>query len=339
MPQTLPNYPLTRLNTFGLQSAAEQFIAIDDVATLQSCIADPALRSLPWHILGGGSNLVLPELVHGLVLKMDLLGKYLQAEDDDAWYIAAAAGENWHQFVQWTLAQGWGGLENLSLIPGTVGASPVQNIGAYGVEIKDYFHQLSAIHLHTGEIRTFGLSDCQFAYRDSIFKHSAGLDWCILEVVFRLPKNHQVKTSYGDIEKALAELGLSATAHHIAQAVIHVRQRKLPDPAQIGNAGSYFKNPIIPAEQATALQAQHPALVMYPLDAQHTKLAAGWLIEQAGWKGRQLGSVGMFAKQALVMVNHGGAGQRDVKTLEAAVQRDVLNQFGVMIESEPICWQ
>ncbi|WP_348945460.1 UDP-N-acetylmuramate dehydrogenase [Chitinibacter sp. FCG-7] len=338
MPQIQTHHPLTQLNTFGLQAHAEHFVAITTIDQLQACIADAQLRALPWYILGGGSNLVLPELVHGLVLKMDLRGKTLQAEDDAAWYVAAQAGENWHEFVQWTLAQGWGGLENLSLIPGTVGASPVQNIGAYGVEIKDYFHQLTAIHLHSGEIRQFDHADCHFAYRDSIFKQAGGKDWCILEVAFRLPKAHQTKTSYGDIENELATLGLAATLQNVAQAVINVRQRKLPDPAQIGNAGSYFKNPIITLEQAQALKVQYPDLVMYTIDAQRSKLAAGWLIEQAGWKGRQLGPVGMFFKQALVMVNHGGARQRDVKLLEQKVQQAVLEQFGVAIESEPIYW-
>lgn len=333
------NYSLTKLNTFGLAAAAEYFVEIDSVEQLRECIAHPQLRAMPWQILGGGSNLVLPELVHGLVLKVSLQGKALVGEDDEAWYVRAGAGENWHRFVQWTLSEGWGGLENLSLIPGTVGASPVQNIGAYGVEIKDVFHQLQAINLQTGELRTFSKQDCLFAYRDSVFKQAQAGLWCITDVTFRLVKNHQVKTSYGDIEQSLLDLGLSKTPVDVAKAVIAVRQRKLPDPAEIGNAGSYFKNPIISASQAVTLKEQYPGLVMYSVDAQTTKLAAGWLIEQAGWKGRELGAVGMFARQALVMVNHGGATQQDVIELENKIKDEIKQKFGVSIEAEPIKWQ
>lgn len=339
MLQIHTNYSLTKLNTFGLTAAAEYFVEIESLEQLRECIANPQLRTMPWWILGGGSNVVLPDLVHGLVLQVSLRGKDLVAEDDEAWYVRAGAGENWHQFVQWTLSQGWGGLENLSLIPGTVGASPVQNIGAYGVEIKDVFHELQAINLKTGELRTFAHHDCRFSYRDSVFKQEEAGVWCIIAVVFRLAKNHQVKTSYGDIEQALLELGLEKTPSNVAQAVVAVRQRKLPDPAEIGNAGSYFKNPIIPTTQAATLKQQYPELVMYSVDAQSTKLAAGWLIEQAGWKGRELGAVGMFARQALVMVNHGGAIQDDVIRLENKIKDEINQKFGVSIEAEPIKWQ
>ncbi|WP_034619004.1 UDP-N-acetylmuramate dehydrogenase [Chitinibacter tainanensis] len=336
--QIIADYPLDKLNTFGLRSRAEQFVAIDSLATLQACIASPELRALHWHVLGGGSNLVLPEVVPGLVLKMALMGRSLHAEDADAWYVSGAGGENWHEFVQWTLAMGWAGLENLSLIPGTVGAAPVQNIGAYGVEVKDVLHSLTAVHLETGEVREFSRAECQFAYRDSFFKQAAGRAWCIVAVTFRLPKVAQLKTSYGDIEQELARQQLSVSAANIAAAVIAVRQRKLPDPAVIGNAGSYFKNPIVPTEQAQALKQQWPALVSFAVDDKHNKLAAGWLIDQAGWKGKQLGPVGMYAQQALVMVNHGGASQQDVKKLEFNIQAAIAAQYGVKLEAEPIFW-
>jgi UDP-N-acetylmuramate dehydrogenase len=338
MPDIFTDYPLTALNTFGLASQAEFFTEIDTVEQLQACIADPQLRALSWSILGGGSNLILAERVHGLVLKMNLQGKALSGEDDVAYYVRAAAGENWHEFVQWTLAQGWGGLENLSLIPGTVGASPVQNIGAYGLEVKDVFHQLEAVHLHTGEQKIFTLDECRFAYRDSVFKQEGAGVWCITAVTFRLPKHHQPKTSYGDIEQELASQQLEPSPANVAKAVIAVRQRKLPDPAVIGNVGSFFKNPLIPTTQAQALKAQFSGLVMYPVDQNTTKLAAGWLIEQAGWKGQSLGPVGMYAKQALVMVNHGGANAQAVQALESAVQASVRELFGVNIEAEPLRW-
>ncbi|WP_373974896.1 UDP-N-acetylmuramate dehydrogenase [Chitinibacter sp. SCUT-21] len=332
------HYPLTKLNTFGLQSYAEQFLRIESIEQLQECIRNPELRAMTWSLLGGGSNLVLAELVHGLVLKIDLLGKTLVAEDADAWYVQAAAGENWHQFVQWTIAQGWGGLENLSLIPGTVGASPVQNIGAYGVEIKDVMHELKAVHLHSGELKTFTHDECRFAYRDSFFKQEGAGLWCIVAVTFRLAKEHLAKTSYGEIEQELATQSLAINAANIAKAVIAVRQRKLPDPAVLGNAGSYFKNPIVPNQIAQTLKQQYPGLVLYPVDANHSKLAAGWLIDQAGWKGRQLGPVGMYQRQALVMVNHGGASASDVKALEKEIQLAVQQKYQVTIEAEPISW-
>ncbi|MGL4996230.1 MAG: UDP-N-acetylmuramate dehydrogenase, partial [Deefgea sp.] len=211
-------------------------------------------------------------------------------------------------------------------------------IGAYGIEIKDVFEQLTAIHLQTGEERVFTLADCQFAYRDSVFKQAEAAQWVIVEVVFRLPKNHQTKTHYGDIERELAALDLGATPSAVAQAVINVRQRKLPDPAQIGNAGSYFKNPIVSSETHQTAMAAYPNAVAYALEDGQYKFAAGWLIEQAGWKGKCLGPVGMYEKQALVLVNLGGATAADVVALEKAVQTDVYAMFGITLEAEPVKW-
>lgn len=338
MSASIHRFNLTAMNTLGLQAGAAQILHFTDLAQLEQWRADPEFNRMPWLVLGGGSNLVMSEYIASNVLQVGLLGKRLVREDAAAWYVAAAAGEPWHPFVQWTLAQGWGGLENLSLIPGTVGAAPVQNIGAYGVEIKDVFEQLTALHLQTGEQRVFTLADCQFGYRDSVFKQGQAGQWVITEVMFRLAKNHQTQTNYGDIERELAVLNLGATPSAVAQAVINVRQRKLPDPAQIGNAGSYFKNPIVSAAMHQQVRAKNPKAVAYALPDGQFKLAAGWLIEQAGWKGKRLGPVGMYEKQALVLVNHGGATAADVLALECAVQADVLAQFGVVLEAEPIKW-
>lgn len=336
IPIAAPN--LTAMNTLGLQVAAAGVLHFTHLSQIEQWLANPELTRLPWRVLGGGSNLVMPEYIENNVIQVGLLGKFLAREDEAAWYVTSAAGEPWHPFVLWTLAQGWGGLENLALIPGTVGAAPVQNIGAYGVEIKDVFEQLTALHLQTGEQRIFNQIDCQFAYRDSVFKQAQAGQWVITEVMFRLAKNHQTRTNYGDIARELAALNLAATPSAVAQAVINVRQRKLPDPALIGNVGSYFKNPIVSAAMHQQVRAKNANVVAYPLPDGQFKLAAGWLIEQAGWKGRRLGPVGMYEKQALVLVNHGGATATDVLALERAVQADVLAHFGVTLEAEPIKW-
>jgi UDP-N-acetylmuramate dehydrogenase len=331
------DFDLRPFNTFGLPARTRFFAPLSQVDELKTWRANPQLSALPWHVLGGGSNLLLTGDLEAFVIKVELKGKSLISEGENAWIVRAAGGENWHDFVMWTLENGWGGLENLALIPGTVGAAPVQNIGAYGAEAGDYLASLTAIDLTSGEAREFTAQECAFAYRDSIFKQSPGR-WLISEVIFRLPKNHQPKTSYGEIEKELSKLGGEVTPRTVAQAVINVRMRKLPDPAEIGNAGSFFKNPVVAAAQRDALLARYPALVSYPQTHGGYKLAAGWLIDQAGWKGKRLGPAGMYEKQALVMVNHGGATGKDVLALMAAVQKEVFAQFGVELEAEPVRW-
>lgn len=329
---------LAPFNTLGLPARASHFVLLQAADELTVLRADPGLAAVPWRVLGGGSNLWLSGNLDALVIKVEISGRRKIKEDADAVYVAAGAGEDWDGFVQWTLAQGWGGLENLALIPGTVGAAPVQNVGAYGIEVKDSLHELTAVHLHTGEVRRFNNADCCFAYRDSFFKHDGANQWLITEVVFRLPKEHQVSTGYGEISKELAALNLPATPQAVAQAVCNVRRRKLPDPAVIGNAGSFFHNPLVDAAQRTRLLSEYPALVSYLQPDGRYKLAAGWLIEQAGWKGRRLGPAGMYEKQALVLVNHGGASGHDVATLAEAVQSDVLAKFGVLLVAEPVRW-
>jgi UDP-N-acetylmuramate dehydrogenase len=330
------NVDLTPFNTLALPGRAARYLKITEPAQL----ADPELKSEKRFILGGGSNLVLTGDFAGLLLHMAIPGKRLLKEDAEAFYIEAGAGENWHDFVQWTLQQGWPGLENLSLIPGTVGAAPIQNIGAYGLEVGECFHSLSAWDFEKQAIVSFDSDSCHFAYRDSLFKqqgwHLSGR-MAIVSVVFRLPKAWQPNIRYADLAQELAAHEISApTPQEVANAIIAVRQRKLPDPAQIPNTGSFFHNPLVSAAEAGRLAADFPNLPRYPQPDGRVKLAAGWLIEQAGWKGKNLGPVGMYEKQALVLVNRGGARGDDVKRTMAAVQADVRARFAVDLTPEPI---
>ncbi|MFZ6724489.1 UDP-N-acetylmuramate dehydrogenase [Undibacterium sp. MH2W] len=327
---------LQKLNTFGIDARATLFLPIVDVAQLRAVRDDVSLSTTPRLIVGGGSNLVLSDHIDALVLHMCLRGKALTAEDEDFYYVTAAAGENWHAFVTWTLGQGWAGLENLSLIPGTVGAAPIQNIGAYGVEIQDVFHRLEAFDFETGDVVVMDKADCAFAYRDSIFKQQYRDRRVILNVTFALPKRWMPKLAYADVEKWLLQAGVQApTATDVSEAIIAIRQAKLPDPQVIGNAGSFFKNPVVTAAARNDLQQRFPALVSYLQPTGDYKLAAGWLIEQAGWKGRQLGTVGVYEKQALVLVNRGNATGADVRALAERIRSDVKKQFAVELEVEP----
>ncbi len=331
------NVDLSLLNTLQLKSTAEQLVELHTLDDVHSVIANPSTKSMNWHILGGGSNLVLPSVVTGLVLRPMNHGQELIKEDTDAWYVRAEAGTVWDDLVRWTLEQGYWGLENLSLIPGTVGAAPIQNIGAYGVEVKDSIHEVHAVEIATGKSVSFSNSDCHFSYRESFFKQEGAGKYLIWQVTFRLPKKNTIHLEYGDIKKEVERLGLSAQPRSIAQAVVNIRQSKLPDPKVIGNAGSFFKNPIVSKEKRESLLAAHADLVSYAYQDGY-KLAAGWLIDRAGWKGKSLGPVGMYAKQALVLVNHGGGDARDVKSLAQTVANDVFTKFGVTIEPEPIHW-
>lgn len=331
------NVDLSSLNTLQLKSTAEQLVELRTIDDVQNLIADKNLNSLNWHILGGGSNLVLPSTISGLVIRPMNQGQKLVKEDSEAWYVQSEAGTVWDDLVRWTLSQGYWGLENLSLIPGTVGAAPIQNIGAYGVEVKDSIHEVHAIEIATGKSVTFNNSDCHFSYRESFFKQEGAGKYLIWQVTFRLPKKNVIHLEYGDIKKEVERLGHGPDPRFIAEAVVNIRQSKLPDPKVIGNAGSFFKNPIVSKEQREQLLAKHPDLVSYAYQ-DGFKLAAGWLIDRAGWKGKNLGPVGMYAKQALVLVNHGGGNAQDVKTLASNVAADVLAQFGVTIEPEPIHW-
>ena len=331
------DFPMRALNTLGIEAVAHAFLPINSVADLQLVRSDPDLSQLPRLILGGGSNVVLTRDFPGLVLHIRNQGIQVVGEDADAVTIRAAAGESWHSLVEWTLAHGLGGLENLSLIPGNVGAAPIQNIGAYGVEMQDRFHSLTAFDFMTGEMLTLRRENCAFGYRDSIFKHALRDRAVVIDVTFSLPKRWQADVRYGDITDELVAHGIvKPDPRDISNAVIAIRTRKLPDPAVIGNAGSFFKNPIIPAVQRNALLAQHPSLVSYQQADGSFKLAAGWLIDQCGWKGKALGRVAMYQKQALVLVNLGDASGQDVVRLSEAVRADVMARFGVLLEPEPI---
>jgi len=327
---------LRTFNTFGIEASAKAYARITSVQQLCEIFADPALKAMPRLVLGGGSNLLLTGDFDGLVLHIALSGRELAGSDEAFHYVRVAAGETWHGFVQWTLAQGWGGLENLSLIPGTAGAAPIQNIGAYGLETKDVFHSLTVFDPASGETRTMQAAECRFAYRDSVFKHE-GRELIILEVTFALPKAWRANIAYGELAQELAGQGIAApTPQQVADAVIAIRSRKLPDPAVIGNAGSFFKNPVVPAEQCAQLLARFPALVHHKQADGSEKLAAGWLIDQCGWKGRSMGAAGVYPKQALVLVNNGGASGADVARLAQAIQDDVQARYGIRLEPEPV---
>ena len=326
---------LQSLTTFGINASASSYLRVTQLSQLQQLIDCPALAKLPRLVLGGGSNIILQADFPGIVLHMALRGRELLAQDAHYYYVRAAAGEGWSDFVQWTLAQGWGGLENLSAIPGSVGAAPMQNIGAYGSELKDFFHSLSWFEFSSGQIHTLNLAGCQFAYRDSVFKRELRDAGVILDVTFCLPKQWQPKLAYGELAHALAAVA-APDAQQISAAICAIRKNKLPDPAQTGNAGSFFKNPLVSAELRDQLLLRYRKLVSYlQADGQY-KLAAGWLIEQAGWKGRSMGHVGVYAKQALVLVNLGSATGSEVMALAQAIQADVFLQFGVQLEVEPV---
>jgi UDP-N-acetylmuramate dehydrogenase len=331
------DFSLRNLNTFGVDASARAYLPVTSVAVLSDVSRDSTFAALPRLILGGGSNILLTRDFPGLVLHMQIKGIEIVGEDDEATYVRAAAGENWHGFVQWTLAHGLGGLENLSLIPGSVGAAPIQNIGAYGIEIKDRFHSLTMFDFATGEIAVLDKSACAFGYRDSVFKQAMRDRAVVLDVTFALPKKWQPNIRYADVTQELTVRNITEpTARQISDAVIAIRTRKLPDPAVIGNAGSFFKNPVVTAAQRDALVARYPQLVNYAQPDGSVKLAAGWLIDQCGWKGKTAGAAGVYENQALVLVNRGGASGADIAQLAASIQADVAQRFDVLLEPEPI---
>jgi UDP-N-acetylmuramate dehydrogenase len=328
---------LRALNTFGLPAVAARLVRLRSAADVRRVVDDPVWGRAPKFVLGGGSNIVFTRDVEPLVLKVEITGRRLLAQTDDAWIVEAGAGENWHELVAWTLAQGWPGLENLALIPGSVGAGPVQNIGAYGVELKDRFHSLQAVDLVTGRTVELDTAACRFGYRDSVFKqHLAGKS-VITAVRLRLPRPWQPVLGYLDLERKVAETGNARPdAHTIFDWVCAIRRVKLPDPAVLGNAGSFFKNPVVSAEQCRDIIDRDPEVVHYPLPDGSVKLAAGWLIDACGWKGKTVGGAGVHDRQALVLVNRGGATGGEVVTLARAIQEGVYGRFGIRLEPEPV---
>ncbi len=342
------NVALQPHNSFGIAAKAERLLRLRSPEDLQAFLQSP-LRLEPHFVLGGGSNIVITGDIKPLVIKIELLGRQLIAEDDKAWVVQAAAGENWHDFVAWTLDQGWPGLENLAMIPGSVGASPVQNVGAYGVELQDRFESLDAVDLQTGQSFTLNAAQCAFGYRDSVFKHAAADNRdlgllgraLITQVRFRLPKKWQCDVSYLDLTKKQAQHGVAQpTPQQVFDWVCEIRRAKLPDPEHLGSAGSFFKNPTVTPEQCADIIAREPKVVHYHLVDGRIKLAAGWLIDACGWRGKSVGNAAVYERQALVIVNKGGRANPctggEVMTLAKAIQTSVYERFGIRLEPEPV---
>jgi UDP-N-acetylmuramate dehydrogenase len=328
---------LRALNTFGLPAVAGHLVRVRSAADVRRVVDDPAWGLGPKFILGGGSNVVLTRDPPGLVLKVEVAGRRVVEARDDAWIVEFGAGESWHEAVAWALEQGCPGLENLALIPGSVGAAPVQNIGAYGVELADRFDSLDAVDLVTGRTVTLTRQACHFGYRDSVFKqHLAGKS-VITHVRLRLPRPWQPVLGYLDLQRRIDETGLTEPdAHTVFEWVCAIRRAKLPDPARIGNVGSFFKNPVVSAEQCRDIIDLNPELVHYPMPDGSVKLAAGWLIDACGWKGKGVGGAAVYEKQALVLVNRGAATGSEVVTLARAIQESVYGRFGIRLEPEPV---
>ncbi len=329
------NFSLKPHNTFGLDATAKFFVEVQSVEELKHILQNSDYQSIDKLFLGGGSNILLTKNYEGLVVKINLKGINKVFENDSHTYIQAGAGEIWHELVMYCVENQYAGMENLSLIPGTVGAAPMQNIGAYGVEIKDIFEELQALNLETLEIETFKVNDCYFGYRESIFKHQFKGKYVIISVTFKLNKVPVYKVAYGDIQKILEEMNVSELSiKAVSDAVVSIRKSKLPDPAEIGNSGSFFKNPEIPKVQYDEIKTKFEHIPSYPINETTVKVPAGWLIEQAGWKGFRDGQIGVHTRQALVLVNYGGGNGEQIKALSAKIQASVLEKFGISLNTE-----
>jgi len=337
--------PLQAHNTFGIVAKARELVRVRCDDDLRAVLSDPQRAGAPKFVLGGGSNIVLTGDVKPLVLKMEIPGIRVLEDGPRATVVEAGAGVPWHDFVTWTLDHDLPGLENLALIPGSVGASPVQNVGAYGVEVQDRFESLDAMDLATGRIFTLDAAQCAFGYRDSVFKHAPAQEGdfglagraVILRVRFRLPRPWKPELGYLDLQRRMEEARVSQpTARQVYDWVCAIRRAKLPDPRVIGNAGSFFKNPTVTPEQCSDIIAREPNIVHYPMPDGSVKLAAGWLIDACGWKGKTVGHAGVYEKQALVLVNRGGATGGEVVTLARAIQTSVYERFGIRLEPEPV---
>ncbi|WP_264566796.1 UDP-N-acetylmuramate dehydrogenase [Flavobacterium sp. N3904] len=332
--EILNNFSLKNYNTFGIEAKADQFVAVHTVPELKSILEQN--KDQKKFVLGGGSNMLLTKNIEALVIHIDLKGKKILKEDPDYVWVESQAGENWHQFVLWAIDQNFGGLENMSLIPGNVGTTPVQNIGAYGTEIKDTFVSCEAINIENQEMRTFTKDECHFGYRESVFKNEVKDQYIITAVVFKLTKqNHKINTSYGDITAELAKNDVTTpTLKDVSNAVIAIRKSKLPDPAELGNSGSFFKNPILLKTDFEKIHQKFPEMRFFDISETEVKVPAGWLIEQAGLKGKRFGDAGIHKNQALVLVNYGGATGQEILNVSKTVQDTVFNMFGIHIEAE-----
>lgn len=335
MIEILHNEPLKPYNTFGIAVKARLFCEICSKEQLSALIESGQLQRQPFLLLGGGSNILFTKDMEGLVVRMNITGREILFQDEDKVLVRIAAGENWDDFVVWSLDRGLNGLENLSLIPGNVGSSPIQNIGAYGVEVKDFIEEVEVIYLADGRVEVLRHAQCAFGYRDSIFKNALKGKVAILSVTFRLNKSKNLHLAYGAISHELEEMGIaSPTSSDVREAVCRIRRSKLPDPAILGNAGSFFKNPTVSTQIYNSLLLKFPALPAYPQANGSYKLAAGWLIEQCGWKGIRVGDAGVHIAQALVLVNYGAATGKEILTLATEIQQSVHAKFGIKLEME-----
>ena len=329
------NVSLKAFNTFGIDANAALFVEVSSLSGFQECLNNPILKTLPWLVIGGGSNILLTGNFEGLVLKNTIKGIETISRTKDNVYVKVGAGEVWHEFVLYCIANNYGGAENLSLIPGSVGAGPMQNIGAYGAELKDIFFELEALHLATGEVHTFTKEACKFGYRNSVFKNSFKNQYIILSVTFELKTQAVFNIQYGAIETELKAMGVEELSlKAVSDAVCNIRRSKLPDPKVIGNAGSFFKNPEVSMRLYSQLKEQYPDLPGYSTGSETMKIAAGWMIEKCGWKGRQIDNYGVHKNQALVLVNYGGAEGQKIFELSKQIQASVKNTFGVDLEIE-----
>jgi UDP-N-acetylmuramate dehydrogenase len=328
----IQNQSLKNYNTFGIDTNAQQFVSVNSISELKDILS----KNKEIFILGGGSNMLLTQDISKLVVHINLKGREIVEENDDFAIVKAQAGENWHEFVLWCIDQNFGGIENLSLIPGNVGTTPIQNIGAYGVEIKDTMFSCEALNKKTLEIETFTNAECKFEYRESVFKNELKDQYIITSVSFKLSKrNHNVSTTYGAIETELVQQNIkNPTLKDVSNAVIAIRKSKLPDPKELGNSGSFFKNPIVSNELYEKAKALHPEMPHYVVSETHVKVPAGWLIEQAGFKGKRFGDAGVHKNQALVLVNYGTATGAEIVALSKNIQQTILEQFGIAIEAE-----
>ncbi len=326
------NVSLKRYNTFGIEVFADEFIEINSIEQLQEALK----LKKDFFILGGGSNMLLTQNIKKCVLYINLKGIEIINEDKEFVFVKVQAGEVWHEFVLWCIANNYGGLENLSLIPGSVGASPIQNIGAHGVEIKDCFYKLKAIEIATGKRKVFELTDCNFGYRNSIFKQELKGKYIITSVIYKLTKsNHKLNLSYGTVQSELDAAGItSPTIKDVSDIIIGVRSRKLPDPKEIGNSGSFFKNPVIPITLFEKIKAKYPEVPSYPISDTEIKVPAGWLIEKSGFKGQRFGEAGVHKNQALVLVNYGDATGDEVYKVAQNIQAKVKELFNIALEIE-----
>ena len=328
------NVDLAPFTTFGIHAVAESFVEVSTIEELRKAIAWAQAANTPFKVLGSGSNILVTDDVAGLIIRIRIMGRTSTVEASSA-TIHCGAGENWHSIVQWSVENGWGGLENLALIPGTVGAAPMQNIGAYGTEQSSCFVELQALDVTTGIVATVTKDECAFGYRESIFKHEAKGRYFITSVTFKLNKKPDLNTSYGDIETLLKEWHIAKpTIADVSKAVIAIRQSKLPDPVLLGNAGSFFKNPVIEFSVFEKLQKNNPTLKSFPAADGKVKIPAAWLIEQAGWKGKRFGNIGVHEKQALVLVNYGGGTGKELIDLAYKIIDSVKAKFGVVLTPE-----